>query len=107
MATTDISSYDLTTEAGVEGYLSTTAFACTKAETLSGGTANFVYRLHLRQYRDGKETLVLKHGQAYIKNLPNIAFDIRRQVTDIVKYELRLANVSSLVFRGRSFKKDT
>ncbi|XP_006454280.1 hypothetical protein AGABI2DRAFT_197185 [Agaricus bisporus var. bisporus H97] len=83
MATIDAHSYDLTTEAGVEGYLSNTAFACTKAEALSGGTANFVFRIHLREARDGKETLVLKHGQLYIKSLPSIAFDIQRQSFEV------------------------
>lgn len=88
MATIDAHSYDLTTEAGVEGYLSNTAFACTKAEALSGGTANFVFRIHLREAREGIETLVLKHGQLYIKSLPSIAFDIQRQVRDI-EYRFR------------------
>jgi hypothetical protein len=86
------SSYDLTTEAGIERCLANTAFACTKAETLSGGNANFVFRLHLRQHYDGRGTLVLKHGQSYIKSLPTVAFDIQRQVRDIAKYKHRLIN---------------
>lgn len=73
---------DLTTEVGVEAYLAPTPYACTKAEALSGGNANFVFRLHLRRPHEGKDTLVLKHGKPYIKSLATIPFDTKRQVGD-------------------------
>src|SRR5438105_1411496 len=80
MTATYTSSFDLTTEAGVEAYLADTPYACTKAEALSGGSGNFAFRLHLRKHYDGNQTLVLKHSRPYVKALPNIPFDVHRQV---------------------------
>jgi hypothetical protein len=77
------SAFDLTTEAGVEAYLATTRFPCTKAEALPGGISNFVFRLHLRQPHEGKNTLVLKHGKPYMKNRSTVPFDVKRQVDNV------------------------
>lgn len=84
MTTTYTSSFDLTTEAGVEAYLSDTPYACTRAEALSGGSGNFVFRLHLRQPHSGRGTLVLKHARPYVKVMTNIPLHIERQVRGIV-----------------------
>lgn len=83
MTATHTSAFDLTTEAGVEAYLADTPYACTKAEALSGGLGNFVFRLHLREHYDGHQTLVLKHAEPYVKALPNVPFGVSRQVRNI------------------------
>jgi 5-methylthioribose kinase len=102
--------FDLTTEAGVEAYLATTPYPCTKAEALSGGTANFVFRLHLRQPHEGKNTLVLKHGRPYIKNWSTIPFDVKRQVDNLrlcpIKHTIILI-ISLTGFRGGSIQANT
>lgn len=47
--------------------LSTTAYACSSVEQLSGGTANFVFRgTLLRSRPDGTTTVVIKHTEDYI-----------------------------------------
>lgn len=84
MTATQTSAFDLTIEAGVEAYLADTPYACTKAEALSGGLGNFVFRLHLREHYHGHQTLVLKHAKPYVKALPNIPFDVHRQVRNIL-----------------------
>ncbi|KAF5356167.1 hypothetical protein D9756_003701 [Leucocoprinus leucothites] len=75
--------FDLTTEEGVEAYLSNTPYACTRAETLSGGGGNYAFRIHLRQPYEGVNTLVLKHSRPYIKSMTSLAFDIRRQFFEV------------------------
>jgi 5-methylthioribose kinase len=74
MASIYTSAFDLTTKAGVEAYLTDTLFACTKAEALSGGMANFVFRLYLCQPHEGNTTLVLKHGQPYVKLVNRVSY---------------------------------
>ncbi|KAJ3570625.1 hypothetical protein NP233_g4283 [Leucocoprinus birnbaumii] len=83
MASTKDTTFDLTTEAGVEGYLAGTPYACSRVEALSGGTGNFAFRLYLHQPHEGVNTLVLKHSRPYIKNLKSIAFDIKRQSFEV------------------------
>ncbi|KAE8134036.1 kinase-like domain-containing protein [Aspergillus pseudotamarii] len=47
--------------------LSTTPYACSSVEQLSGGTANFVFRgTLLRSRPDGTTTVVIKHTEDYI-----------------------------------------
>ena len=69
---------DLTNPADVLSYLSGTPFASTKAESLSGGNANFVFRLRLAAPHEGHETLVLKHGKKII--LGDFTLGVERQV---------------------------
>ena len=71
---------DLATADGVRAYLAGTAFAGAEVSPLSGGTANFVYRLTLRAPHDGHATLVLKHAKGYVKDHPGMAFEVGRQV---------------------------
>ncbi len=71
---------DLATADGVRAYLAGTAFAGAEVSPLSGGTANFVYRLTLRAPHDGNATLVLKHAKGYVKDHPGMAFEVERQV---------------------------
>ena len=77
---TPMTAFDLATEAGVKAYLTNTPYACTRAETLTGGIGNWAFRLYLCQPYLGKHTLVLKHGRSYIKSMPDHSFDVQRQV---------------------------
>ncbi|KAI0275297.1 hypothetical protein BC834DRAFT_852169 [Gloeopeniophorella convolvens] len=72
--------FDLTTPDGVLAYLASTPFASTRAEPLSGGTANFIFRLRLRTPHEGRPTLILKHARPYAALSPDFAFPVSRQV---------------------------
>ncbi|KAG5652930.1 hypothetical protein H0H81_003073 [Sphagnurus paluster] len=70
---------ELTTTEGVQAYIANTPFASHTVTSLSGGTGNFAYRIHLSAPFEGQETLVLKHAEPYIKNLVSFAFSLKRQ----------------------------
>ncbi|KAF8874414.1 kinase-like domain-containing protein [Infundibulicybe gibba] len=77
---------DLTTIAGVFAYLSSTPFCCddkTQITSLSGGHANFTYRVHMSTPFEGQSTVVLKHARRYMKNLVTVPFDLSRQVYEV------------------------
>ncbi|KAG2159618.1 kinase-like domain-containing protein [Suillus bovinus] len=57
---------DLATIAGVRRYLANTRFASHTINALTGGFANFTYRIYLNDLFEGKETLVLKHAAPYV-----------------------------------------
>jgi len=79
---------DLGTEEGVRTYLAGTPFEIANLTPLSGGTANYVFRLHLTTpYRGRRETLVFKHAKPYVKNSQEIAFNVDRQVRNILVHE--------------------
>ena len=71
---------DLTTTQGVVVYLAATPFACAKAEPLSGGRTNFIFRLHLITPYQGRSTLVLKHARPYSAITPEFSIPVSRQV---------------------------
>ncbi|KAJ8518781.1 hypothetical protein ONZ45_g4216 [Pleurotus djamor] len=71
---------DLTTTSGVEQYLSTTPFKSTKVTPLSGGTANYIYRIDLETPFQGHSSLIFKHGLPFVGTIP---FSLDRQ-----KYEV-------------------
>ncbi|KAF8808046.1 hypothetical protein BYT27DRAFT_7099486 [Phlegmacium glaucopus] len=71
--------YDLTIPQGVHDYLSKTPFASTEAIPLSGGTANYVFRLRLTNAYEGRDSLVLKHARPYVKSYRTLAFALERQ----------------------------
>jgi hypothetical protein len=71
---------DLTTPQGVLAYLASTPFASSRAEPLSGGTANFVFRLHLITPHQGRQTLILKNARPYVASAPNFPIPVSRQV---------------------------
>ena len=73
--------YDLTEPQDVLDYLSKTPFASTEVVSLSGGTANYVYRLYLKSPYEGRDSLVMKHGRPYVKNYSSLAFATERQVS--------------------------
>lgn len=75
--------FDLTTTAGVIGYISSTPFDSDSVVPLSGGNANFAFRLYLRTPYEGQKTLVLKHSESYVKVHPDVQIGLERQVRRI------------------------
>ena len=72
---------DMLTVAGVLRYLAPTAFASDEVHPLSGGTCNFVYRIHLRMPYNNVSTMVLKHAAPYIaSSAQRMPFAVERQV---------------------------
>lgn len=56
-------------------------YACSTLVKLSGGTANFVYRGTLvTPLKDGTETVVIKHTEAYVASNPNFKLSDSRCV---------------------------
>jgi hypothetical protein len=76
--------YDLTEPHDVHDYLSKTSFASTEVVPLSGGTANYVYRLYLKNPYEGRDSLVMKHGRPYVKDYSTLAFATTRQVSGFI-----------------------
>ncbi|KLO10107.1 hypothetical protein SCHPADRAFT_892579 [Schizopora paradoxa] len=72
---------DLSKPANVVTFLADTPFACTQADVLTGGNANYLYRLHLVQPYDGCSTAVLKHSRATAatSHLVDIPLPLERQ----------------------------
>src|SRR6266508_5469233 len=74
-------SLDLSDEQDVCRYLNdNTVFQTTDVIALSGGTANYAFRLKLASPYLGRETLVLKHAKPYVKQDHLIPFGLDRQV---------------------------
>ena len=71
--------YDLTEPQDVHDYLLKTPFASTEVVPLSGGSANYVYRVYLKKPYDGRDSVVMKHARPYIKNLTTLALATYRQ----------------------------
>ncbi|KAF9532105.1 kinase-like domain-containing protein [Crepidotus variabilis] len=82
-STTPATTYDPSSILGVREYLRNSPYDCTDIEELSGGTANYVFRLKLIQPFEGRETLVLKHAKPFVKDHKDFAFGLDRQ-----KYEV-------------------
>jgi hypothetical protein len=76
--------YDLTKPQDVYDHLSKTPFASTAVIPLSGGNANYVYRLWLKNPYGGRDSLVLKHARPYVKTYLTLAFATERQVRSFV-----------------------
>lgn len=94
-STTRIDNYDLTTESGVKAYLDDTPFASHTIITLSGGSANYTYRIRLVTPHEGQSTLVLKHAEPYVKG-STIPFSLERQVW--IPFQLQRWQACDLVF---------
>lgn len=75
-----MSENDLHTASGVLEYLHSTPFRCASVTPLSGGNANFTYRLHLQNPFEGRSTLVLKHAKPYVATAIDQPLGIERQV---------------------------
>lgn len=82
---------DLTSAEGVRDYLSATPFAALEVLPLSGGTANFAYRIRLRDppYTEwGNEvlTMVFKHAEPYVATIRDFKYSTERQVRILDNY---------------------
>lgn len=71
---------DLSRPEDVLRYLAETPFASSRVDSLSGGTANYIFRLHLERPYKGIQTLVLKHGKAWLPADKSFALSLERQV---------------------------
>ncbi|KAF9011117.1 kinase-like domain-containing protein [Cyathus striatus] len=76
-------SVDLTTEEGVRLFLTDTPFACTEVITVSGGNANYAYRLNLIVPYCGNTTLICKHAKPYIRTMIDIPLNVDRQLYEV------------------------
>lgn len=72
---------DLSKPGDLLQYLLGTPFASFKVVPLSGGNANYLFRLYLQSPYDGMQTLVLKHGKACPSGDETFSFSVERQVT--------------------------
>ena len=81
MTTETTSNYDLSDPTSLLSYLASTPFASTSVTSLSGGSANYTFRLHLKDEYEGRKTLVLKHAKPYVKVAKESAIDVVRQVS--------------------------
>ncbi|KAL1608221.1 hypothetical protein SLS60_003160 [Paraconiothyrium brasiliense] len=68
------SNYDLTTERGLSAYLSSHSIPHASVALLTGGSANYVYRV---TYPSGKTT-IYKHAAPYLHSNTSFAFDPSR-----------------------------
>jgi 5-methylthioribose kinase len=85
----DESQPDLSTVAGVFQYLASTPFSSNDVHPLSGGNANFVYRIHTKIPYNGTSTMVLKYAAPYIAaSAMRMPFAVERQV--LMSYSRRL-----------------
>ncbi|KAF9532106.1 kinase-like domain-containing protein [Crepidotus variabilis] len=75
--------FDLSTESGVTAYLSGTPFACTGVQELSGGNANYSFRLKLCEPYKDRETAVLKHAKPFVKSMKEMTFGVERQIYEV------------------------
>lgn len=76
---------DLTSVEGVEYYLSRTPFAASSVVPLSGGTANFIYRIILQEpYNENSvtpvRTVIFKHAEPFIAANRDFLYPTDRQV---------------------------
>jgi 5-methylthioribose kinase len=83
-----MSTYDLTSAAGVLSYLDAKypSYSGTHAKPLSGGNANFVFRIFLKDEIDidgaKQSTIVLKHAAPYSASSEEFPLPVERQVRD-------------------------
>jgi hypothetical protein len=84
-------SLDLSRTEDVLVYLANTPFASTHVDALSGGNANFVFRLHLKAPHEEHNTLVLKHAKSWVKWDRNFMLDVQRQVS-LINFDAILAS---------------
>lgn len=61
--------------------LSSTQYACSSLEPLSGGTANFIFRGALSTaLPDGTREVAIKHGEGYVASSPGFQLPTARCV---------------------------
>jgi 5-methylthioribose kinase len=81
-----MTSYDLTSENGLQTYLEANQFSATSVQLLSGGNANYVFRV---TKPDGSTT-VFKHAEPYLHFNKDFALDPAR-----MDYEVRILEALS------------
>ena len=86
---TNKSTSDLSTVEGVQAYIIDTPFTSTEILPLSGGSANYVFRLTLEKPYEGHTTLILKHAKPYAKDWPEFALPVERQVSLVISFLLK------------------
>ncbi|KAJ7052720.1 kinase-like domain-containing protein [Mycena amicta] len=109
------SELDLSEPDDVLKYLSATPFASSRVEVLSGGNANFTFRLFLQNpsaASGGAETVVLKHAKGWSKTSRTFALEVGRQDIEAcalqrVRDILDNANAASLVTVPKVFFRDS
>lgn len=90
------SNLDLSQPSDILTYLAETPFASTLVTPLSGGYANFTFRLHLSASYKGQKSVVLKHAKPYVAMTPSWPFAVERQVSCIrSKSQRRFASVET------------
>ena len=95
--------FDLTTPKGVLAYLASTPFVSAKAEPLSGGNTNFIFRLHLNtpHHESGRPTLILKHTRPFSASSPDFLLPVSRQDFEVEALR-RVRGTSSTISAGLS-----
>lgn len=67
--------------ANIKEELNGTPYACDLIQSLTGGTANFIYRGQLsKPLEDGTREVVIKHGEGFIASLPSFQLTTSRCV---------------------------
>ncbi|KAH7885995.1 kinase-like domain-containing protein [Phlebopus sp. FC_14] len=90
----DRTNEDLATVAGVRVYLKSTPFASDTVEVLSGGYANFTFRIRPLRMVHNRSTFILKYASPYVAvSAGKMEFDPARQFFEAAA--LRLFHVSS------------
>lgn len=96
--------YDLTTPSDVLAYLNhLPSFQATQATPITGGTANFVYRIALSTpYRGLHTTVILKHAESYAASIPSLPlatsrFAFENFALDIIRHQTSLVSDESLI----------
>ncbi|KAJ8084631.1 hypothetical protein PM082_003405 [Marasmius tenuissimus] len=95
---------DLSKVPDLEAYLEGTPFAADKIDALSGGNVNFTFRLKLKTPYDGRSTLIVKHGKAYVAlSEGRFPFSLERQKFEVaaLKHVHALTPAGSLVTAPR------
>ncbi|KAF9229047.1 hypothetical protein BS17DRAFT_688131 [Gyrodon lividus] len=90
---------DLSTTTGIQTYLQGTPFAPHTIQVLSGGTANFTYRIHPHTPLDGQSTFILKYAAPYVAvSAEKFPIDQKRQVVEVealrLVHKMSTANVN-------------
>ncbi|KAJ4353817.1 uncharacterized protein N0V89_005547 [Didymosphaeria variabile] len=84
--------HDLRTERGLSAYLASQSISHTSATLLTGGTANYVYRV---TYPSG-QTTIYKHAAPYLHSNTSFAFDPSR-----MDYEDRILELLPLLLKNK------
>lgn len=71
---------DLSHIPDIHAYLADTPFASDVVTPVSGGYANFVFRLQLRAPYNGCPTLIMKHAKPYVAGWTEMPLPVERQV---------------------------